>query len=42
MCYIEIFIYLDKNVNNDTKSWFIKAYLSYPLLFIYAAVEIYY
>ena len=42
MCYIEIFIYLDKNVNNDTKSWFIKVYLSYPLLFIYAAVEIYF
>ena len=41
MCYIELFIYIDKNVNNDTKSDFIKFYLSYPLLFLYAATEFY-
>ena len=41
MDYIELYIYLDKNINNDSKSNFIKFYLSYPILFLYAAIEFY-
>lgn len=41
MSYIQIFIYIDKNVNNNAKSSFFKIYLSYPLLFTYAAIELY-
>ena len=41
MSYIELFIYIDKNVNNNAKSDFFKIYLSYPLLFIYAIIELY-
>ena len=41
MSYIQIFIYIDKNINNNSKSDFFKIYLSYPLLFIYAAIELY-
>ena len=39
--YIEIYTYLEKNVNNDSKSSFIKFYLSYPILFLYAVIELY-
>ena len=41
MCYIEFFIYLDKNLNNDSKINFLKFYFSYPILFLYAVFEIY-
>ena len=41
MNYIEIYTYLEKNINNDSKSSFIKFYLSYPILFLYAAIELY-
>ena len=41
MNYIEIYTYLEKNVNNDSKSSFIKFYLSYPILFLYAVIELY-
>ena len=40
MNYIEIYTYLEKNINNDSKSSFIKFYLSYPILFIYAVIEL--
>jgi hypothetical protein len=41
MNYIEIYTYLEKNVNIDSKISFIKFYLSYPILFIYAVIELY-
>jgi len=41
MNYIKIYTYLGKNVNNDSKISFIKFYLSYPILFIYAVIELY-
>ena len=42
MCYIELYSFIDKNINNQTKSDILKIYISYPLFVIYAGYEFYY
>jgi hypothetical protein len=41
MHFIQIYSYVDKNTNSQSKSDFLKIYISYPLLFIYAIFEFY-
>ena len=41
MYYKELYIYIDKVVNNNSKVNFVKFYFSYPILFLYAVIELY-
>ena len=41
MSYIKIYSFIDKYTNTQSKSDFLKKYISYPSLFIYAILEFY-
>ena len=41
MHFIRLYSLVDKSVNTQAKSDFVKIYISYPLLFIYAIIEFY-